>query len=87
MTNRNRELPPERQKGRTLSVSDPLVTAAVAAIAIEGFNVGDTTRWGNRLACAARSCMTHGKLGEDRRLTRREAESVWRKVFAGAGAR
>lgn len=71
---------PERRKGRTLSVSDPLVTAAVAAIAIEGFNIGDTTRWGNRLACDARRWAQGARFNCDRRITKREAESVWRQM-------
>lgn len=49
-------VPPfKRQEGRErLSVCDPLVNAAVAAITFQGFDYHETRRFGNRLAADAR---------------------------------
>lgn len=77
------DLTPERRKGRTLSVSDPFIISAVPAISITGFDVAETTRFGNRLACDARRWMAKGGLAQDRRLSRCEAEHIWRLRFAG----
>lgn len=86
MRNLDEDPTSERRKGRTLSVSDPFITSAVAAISITGFDVAETTRFGNRLVCNARRWMARGGLAQDRRISRREAEHLWQQRFAGAGA-
>lgn len=67
---------PQRRKGRTLSVPDPLVTAAVAAITISDFNLGETTRWGNRLMADARRWAAGRIVAPERRLTKVEPSRV-----------
>lgn len=66
--------PHKRQEGRVrLGVSDPLVNAAVAAITFEGFNLGETRRFGNRLAAEARRFRS-GRIGGERgRISKRDA--------------
>ena len=62
-------------------MSDPLVTAAVAAIAIDDFNIGETMRWGNLLAAEARRWLSRGGYTpHQRRLTKRDAENIWQRT-------
>lgn len=66
--------PLKRQEGRErLSVSDPLVNAAVAAITFEDFNVGETRRFGNRMAADARRFQAGRTTHERGRIGKRDA--------------
>lgn len=71
----------EREKGRTLTVSDPLVNTAVQAIAFEDFDIASTTRWGNKLAADARLWRMANPPSDRGRISKRDAEHIWRSMF------
>ena len=72
---------PKKRKGRTLSVCDPAVKSAFQAIEIDPSYIGETTRWGNSLAASVRRFNAGREvLQGNRRINKREAESMWRNL-------
>ena len=72
---------PEKRAGRnTLTVCDPQVKSALTGINFTDFNIGETARWGNSLAAAVRRFKAGREVIQgDRRISKREAESIWRQ--------
>ena len=78
---------PDMREARTrLSVNEPLVKSAVAAINFSDFNIGETTRWGNRLQADARKWMQRGGFGERGRISKRDAGRILAQQLAELSA-
>lgn len=79
--------PEKMRTGRDrLTVRDPLVQSALAAIDIPGTDIDGVMRCGNRLAAAARLWVARGGYAERGRVTRADAERMYRRAFAREGA-
>lgn len=74
---------PEKREGRArLTVRDPQVTEAVEALQITGFNVEETTRWGNSLNAAVRRWKA-GRIEHDRgRISKSDAARLFARQLA-----
>lgn len=72
---------PERRKGRTLSVSDPLVSRVLAGIATEGLDIAQTESWGKSLSSDARLWMRRGGFGERGRISKSDAHRMFAAAF------
>lgn len=79
--------PIERRKGRTLSVSDPLVSRVLAGITIEGCDIAQVERWGKSLNADAKRWVARGGFGQRGRISKLDAELIWRRELAGVGAK
>ena len=74
MAHQRGDQPPERRKGRAvLSVHDPFVKSAVEAINFRGFDVAETTAWGNSLQAHAQRWMQRGGFAQRGRISKRDA--------------
>lgn len=82
------DLTPERRRGHAvLSVRDPLVSSVLADLTTKADALPQIERWGKSLHAEARRWMARGGLSQERRLTKRDADMIWRRQFAGAGAK
>jgi hypothetical protein len=79
--------PEQRRKGRTLSVSDPLISRVLAGITIEGCDIAQIECWGKSLNADAKRWVARGRFGERGQITKLDAEMMWRRELAGAGAK
>jgi hypothetical protein len=75
----------ERLTGTLTRHNRPL-ESYLAGLNFDEGTIQQTVPFGNRLERDARAWMARGGLAQERRLTLRDAEHVWRQV-AGAGAR
>lgn len=72
---------PEKRSGCTLSVCSPVVKSAVAAMPFTGFDIEETLRWGNRVHSAVRRFQAGRDIvNSERRISRRDADSIWRGI-------
>lgn len=61
--------------------------SSLAALGIEGEAVADLAGFSNRLYREADAWKRRGGLAQERRLSKRDADIIWRRQFAGAGAK
>lgn len=80
-----RDAPPERREGRNrLSVDDPRTKKCLAALDLSGLNVTELSRFSNRLHRDADAWMRRGGFAERGRITRRDADLIWRSEFGSS---
>lgn len=86
MRDLGRGLPaPERQESRErLSIRDPLVKSAVAAINFEGFNVEETAAWGNHLQADVRRWMLQHEPWDRGQISKADAGRIFARAFASS---
>lgn len=88
MADHKGDLTPEtKERGRKLSLPDPLVSSVLADLSTEAESIPQIERWRKSLHAEARRWMARGGLSQERRLTKRDANMIWRRQFAGAGAK
>lgn len=78
-----RNAPPERRGDRhTLSVDDPRTKSCLAALDLSGVDVADLRGFSNSLHRAADAWLRSGGFGERGRISKLDAELMWRKALA-----
>lgn len=75
---------PETRQGReTLTVSRPYIEAALASLTVDGFDMHETRRFGNRLAAEAERWMKRGGFGERGRISKADAHRMLAQACHG----
>lgn len=73
----------EKREGRDrLTVRDPLVGNALAGKNLDDINIGDVTKWGNRLAADARAWLSRGGFADRGRITQGDAHRMFVMAFS-----
>jgi len=78
-----RNAPNNVRKGRPgrLTLNDPIVNSAVAAINFTGFNISETKTWGNGIAASARLWLAGRHLQERGRISKADAHRMFNRAF------